>query len=223
MTEPNDAYFLANSVTEAGAAAIRSNLPSELIGLCELMLRAGVRLYAVGGLVRNSLLGLPVYDVDICSAMPPDKVTELCRRNGYSVVPKGVDFGMVEIHIGNARFEHTTFRSDTYSEGGAHRPSSVRFSTSPSEDAFRRDFSVNALYYDISSGDVLDPTGGLKDLAARTIRTTSADPAVVLSDDGLRIMRLVRFAAELFDRAGLACRRESAFLQPRRYFRGAYP
>lgn len=197
MTEPNDAYFLANSVTEACAAAIRSNLPSELIGLCELMLRAGVRLYAVGGLVRNSLLGLPVYDVDICSAMPPDKVTELCRRNGYSVVPKGVDFGMVEIHIGKARFEHTTFRSDTYSEGGAHRPSSVRFSTSPSEDAFRRDFSVNALYYDISSGDVLDPTGGLKDLAARTIRTTSADPAVVLSDDGLRIMRLVRFAAEL--------------------------
>lgn len=182
---------------EEGLERIKTQLPPELILLAELMAERGVCLYAVGGLVRNSLLGLPVYDIDICSALPPLKAIELVRRRGYTVVPKGIDFGMVEIHIGACRFEHTTFRSDSYAEGGAHRPSGVRFSDSPEEDAFRRDFSVNALYYDILGGAVIDPTGGLADLEKRLIRTTSADPSVVLSDDGLRLMRLVRFAAEL--------------------------
>ncbi len=176
---------------------IRGNIPGELFSLAELFAAQGVSLYAVGGLVRNSLLSLPVSDIDICSAMLPAKVIELTRKRGYTVVPKGIDFGMVEIHIGAYRFEHTTFRSDSYGEGGGHRPSGVRFSSTPEEDAFRRDFTVNALYYDILGGTVSDPTGGLTDLEAKLIRTTSKDPAAVLSDDGLRLMRLVRFAAEL--------------------------
>ena len=180
-----------------GIAAIKANLPPDLVFLAELMAERGVRLYAVGGLVRNSLLGLPVYDIDICSAMTPDKVIDLLRRRGYTVVPKGIAFGMVEVHIGACRFEHTTFRSDSYGEGGAHRPSSVRYSDSPAEDAFRRDFTVNALYYDILGGQLADPTGGLADLENKLIRTTSKDPEFVLADDGLRLMRLVRFAAEL--------------------------
>lgn len=184
-------------IEQAKKDAIRANCPQELFRLAELFTRLGVSLYAVGGLVRNSLLGLRITDIDICSAAPPDKVIDLCRRNGLSVVPKGIDFGMVEIHAGEHHFEHTTFRSDSYAEGGAHKPSSVRFSSSLEEDAFRRDFSVNALYFDILSGEVFDPTGGLADLEAGLIRTTSTDPDAVLSDDGLRIMRLVRFASEL--------------------------
>lgn len=190
---------------EEGLERIKTQLPPELVFLAELMAERDFCLYAVGGLVRNSLLGLPVYDIDICSAMTPDKVIDLLRRRGYTVVPKGVDFGMVEVHIGACRFEHTTFRSDSYGAGGAHRPSAVRFSETPEEDAFRRDFTVNALYYDILGGKLIDPTGGLADLENKLIRTTSADPALVLRDDGLRLMRLVRFAAELGFEVEPAC------------------
>lgn len=208
-----NAYFTSSGVAPEGIEAIRRGIPSELVSLAELFASAGFTLYAVGGLVRNSLLSLPLSDIDICSAMTPDKVIELCRKNRLSVVPKGIDFGMVEIHTGEYRFEHTTFRSDSYSEGGAHRPRSVRFSSTPAEDAVRRDFTVNALYFDILSHAVLDPTGGLADLEARLIRTTSPDPDAVLSDDGLRIMRLVRFASELgfeADEASLASARKLA-------------
>lgn len=176
---------------------IKPHIPSELTRLAELVRAQGCTLYAVGGLVRNALLELPISDIDICSAMEPQKLMELCGEKGFGVVPKGVEFGMVEVHIGDRAFEHTTFRSDSYAEGGAHRPTSIRFSTTPAEDAFRRDFSVNALYYDVLSGEVLDPTGGLADLEKGLIRTTSADPRLVLADDGLRIMRLVRFSSEL--------------------------
>ena len=189
--------LMTEALTENRCGAVRALIPAELFSFAELLSAHGVRLYAVGGLVRNALLGLPVSDIDVCSEMPPQRVIELVRKNGFSVVPKGVDFGMVEVHIGGMKFEHTTFRSDSYAAGGAHRPSSVRFSHTPAEDASRRDFTVNALYYDILGDELTDPTGGLADLSARLIRTTSKDPELVLRDDGLRIMRLVRFAAEL--------------------------
>lgn len=179
------------------AEAIKKRIPGELVALAELFDERGFCLYAVGGLVRNALLGLPVSDIDICSAMRPNDVAALAQEKGFTVVKKGIEFGMVELHMGKESFEHTTFRADKYSEGGAHRPSSVEFSSSPYEDAFRRDFSVNALYCAVKSGEIIDPTGGMPDLEKGLIRTTSPDPAVVLADDGLRIMRLVRFCAEL--------------------------
>ena len=93
--------------------------------------------------------------------------------------------------------EHTTFRSDVYGEGGAHRPTSVAFGKSVEEDAYRRDFSCNALYIDLLSGKILDPTGGLEDIRRRVIRTTTKDPELILRDDALRILRMARFAARL--------------------------
>ncbi|MBO4385356.1 MAG: CCA tRNA nucleotidyltransferase [Clostridia bacterium] len=169
----------------------------ELIKLGELFRQNGGRLFVVGGRVRNALLGLPVSDTDITSVLRPDEVTDICLAAGYKIVPKGIAFGMVEIHAGGKVYEHTTFRSDRYNEGGAHRPESVSFSDSPETDAFRRDFTVNALYADVLTGELVDPTGGMADLKNRLIRATSADPRKILGDDGLRIMRLCRFAAEL--------------------------
>ena len=169
----------------------------ELKDLAELVRSRGARLFVVGGHVRNELLGKRISDTDITSALKPSEVMDLCRDAGYAVVPKGVDFGMVELHIGDKTYEHTTFRSDAYAEGGAHRPASVAFSDSPSVDAFRRDFTVNALYADVLTGEVTDPTGGLYDLEKRLIRTTTPDPELILRDDGLRLLRLCRFAAEL--------------------------
>ena len=169
----------------------------ELNTLSSLVRARGAELFVVGGHVRNILLGLPVSDTDITSRLRPDEMLALCEEAGYKVVPKGIAFGMVEVHIGDKRYEHTTFRSDTYAEGGAHRPTGITFSDTPEEDAFRRDFTVNALYASVQSGEVVDPTGGLEDLKDRLIRTTTEDPEAILRDDGLRIMRLCRFAAEL--------------------------
>ena len=129
-----------------------------LRGFAALVKNEGATLYAVGGTVRNALIGLPSTDTDICSSLRPDKIIEICRRNGLRVIPKGLSFGTVEIRWGSERFEHTTFRSDHYSSGGVHRPTSIEFSDTVEEDAVRRDFSINAIYVDILSGEILDPT-----------------------------------------------------------------
>ena len=169
----------------------------ELITLAELVRDKGAELFVVGGHVRNMLLGLPVSDTDIASALRPEEFEALCGEAGLKTVPKGSAFGMVEVHIDGKSYEHTTFRRDIYGEGGAHRPKEVSFAEGPETDAFRRDFTVNALYAGVLSGEITDPTGGKADLERRLIRTTTEDPELILRDDGLRIMRLCRFAAEL--------------------------
>lgn len=169
----------------------------ELEYLSKLFAAEGKKLFAVGGMTRNTLLSIPISDIDTCSAMLPSEVMALCRRNGIKFFEKGVKFGTVEIILGEFSTEHTTFRSDTYSEGGTHKPMGVSFSQSLEEDAFRRDFTVNAIYYDIEDSKIVDPTGGLHDLENKLIRATSKNPDIILQDDGLRILRLVRFASEL--------------------------
>ena len=86
------------------------SLPESLIRIAERISARGCRLFAVGGLVRNTLLGLPVSDIDICSALTPDETIELVHEMGFKVVPKGIAFGMVEIHADGQKFEHTLRR-----------------------------------------------------------------------------------------------------------------
>lgn len=170
---------------------------AELKTLGEALEDQGFPIYVVGGAVRNLLMGLPVSDIDICSAATPDQIMALCRRMGFKCIPKAPQLGTVEIIAGDTGFEHTTFRSESYGEGGRHRPEQVRFAHSIEEDAQRRDFSMNALYYGVCDGKLYDPTGGLDDIGRGVIRAASSDANIVLNDDGLRIMRMVRFAAEL--------------------------
>ena len=170
---------------------------TELITLAQAFQSAGAVLYAVGGLPRNALLNVPPSDMDVCSVFTPEETAKLCEAHGYYCFQKAPQFGTSEIHVNGAHFEHTTFRGDTYGAGGTHRPACVRFSTSLTDDAFRRDFTCNALYINILTGDLSDPTGGEKDMQKRRIRTTSRDPAAILRDDSLRILRMVRFACEL--------------------------
>ncbi|MDD4074862.1 MAG: HD domain-containing protein [Eubacteriales bacterium] len=172
--------------------------PLELLALARFFYEAGTVLYAVGGQVRNQLLGYPVRDRDICSAMTPDKVMEMCEKRSLRYVPQGVEFGTVLLCPGNEAYEHTTFRRDVYEIGGAHKPKSVAFGESLSQDAFRRDFTVNALYAHIRTGEVLDPTRrGLDDLSHGVICATTPDPEEIMRDDALRVLRMVRFACEL--------------------------
>ncbi|MDL2218535.1 CCA tRNA nucleotidyltransferase [Christensenellaceae bacterium OttesenSCG-928-M15] len=173
------------------------NIPEELFLLAREFQEESTTLYAVGGLIRNALLGIPPSDMDICSDMTPDGVKALCDQRGHGCIMKAPEFGTVEVHIHGVHFEHTTFRGETYSEGGHHKPSSVRLGAALEADAFRRDFTCNALYLDILNDEIVDPTGGQKDIEKKLIRTTSGDPHRILRDDGLRILRLVRFACEL--------------------------
>lgn len=172
-------------------------------------------LYAVGGCVRDALLGKPSHDIDLCSALRPEQMRRLANEAGYSAPTVNERLGTVLLCIGDRKYEHTTFRVESYPQGGAHAPESIAFTDSLEADAMRRDFSMNALYQNVLTGEILDPTGGIRDIERGVLRTTTADPAIILRDDGLRILRLVRFAVTTgfaVDPATWAAARENAAL-----------
>lgn len=154
----------------------------------------GSTLYGVGGMVRNRLMGLPVDDYDVCSDMEPERVKALAAEEGIAIGGAGMDVGMVELHVGDIICQHTTFRSESYHEGCGHRPRNVAFSRSLSEDAKRRDFTVNTLYVDTLTDEIIDPFGGLEDVKNRVLRAVNEH---TMARDGVRILRMVRFGAEL--------------------------
>ena len=175
-----------------------------LIATARVFAEADTPLYAVGGVVRNALMGLPASDVDVCGPAKPEQVVRLCEGTPVRAVLRASHFGTVELHAedasGRHMAEYTTFRVDSYRCG--HKPSAVRFADSPAVDALRRDFSVNALYRPLlpdpdAPVTVLDPTGGLTHLQQGVLHTVTADPDLVFKDDGLRILRAARFQAEL--------------------------
>lgn len=145
----------------------------------------------VGGAVRNSLMGLPVDDIDIATTLTPDEVTEALEVAGLKAVPTGMDHGTVTAVSGGHPFEITTLRRDVSTDG---RNATVAFTDSWAEDAQRRDFRFNALYAD-ADGQVVDPTGGgVED--ARTGRVIFVgDPLTRLREDHLRNLRFFRFHA----------------------------
>lgn len=176
---------------------MRIAIPETLQALARRLDREGVTICAVGGLVRNALLGLPGSDVDVCGSAGPEQVRAACARAGVAVREKAAGLGTLLLHDGACWIEYTAFRSESYGPGGAHRPEKVSFGASLAEDAFRRDFTVNALYADARSGEVRDPTGGIADLSRGVIRATHADADEIMGQDALRVLRMVRLAGEL--------------------------
>ena len=177
-------------------------LPNGVLELSKIFSANGYPLFLVGGFVRNIALGISGGDFDVCSPAHPETAAAFLRSAGLTVIEKAVSLGTIEVHLTlNKRkyiFEHTTFRRDFYPSDGRHRPDTVTFTDNMEEDAKRRDFTVNALYFDIESGSVIDPTGsGLNDLKKKMLRAAADDPDETIRDDGLRIMRMARFAAEL--------------------------
>ncbi|MCG5236108.1 CCA tRNA nucleotidyltransferase [Xanthobacter oligotrophicus] len=144
----------------------------------------------VGGAVRNTLLGLPVSDVDIATTAVPEVVAERARKAGLKPVPTGVEHGTVTVVADHHAFEVTTLREDMETDG---RRAVVRFGRNWLHDAERRDFTLNALYA-TADGAVVDLVGGLSDLTARRIRFIG-DPQARIREDYLRILRLFRFHA----------------------------
>ncbi len=150
----------------------------------------GHQAYAVGGCVRNALLGMPVTDVDIATDATPEQVLHLAAGAEIRAVPTGIDHGTVTLVYDGTGYEVTTFRDDVETDG---RHAVVRFSTDVATDAARRDFTMNALYAD-RFGAVLDPLGGLPDVLARHVRFIG-DPRDRIREDYLRILRFFRFSA----------------------------
>jgi tRNA nucleotidyltransferase (CCA-adding enzyme) len=179
-----------------------NGLSESVLKLSKVFSAHGYKLFLVGGYVRNTALSLYGGDFDVCSRALPEAAALFLRAQGLTVIEKAPELGTIEVHITAGgetyAFEHTTFRRDFYPAGGEHRPSRVEFTDDMSEDAARRDFTVNALYFDLETGDIIDPTGrGLDDARQRIIRAANEDPDITIRDDGLRIMRMARFAAEL--------------------------
>lgn len=156
----------------------------------KMLTDAGFKAYAVGGCVRNDLIGVPVDDVDIATDALPDRVTELAENAGFRAVPTGIEHGTVTVVSSGTPHEITTFRRDVDTDG---RRAIVAFSGNIEEDAHRRDFTMNALYCD-AEGRISDPLGGFADLVARRVRFID-DPAARIKEDYLRILRFFRFHA----------------------------
>ncbi len=166
--------------------------------------RAGHRAWLVGGAVRDLVLGLEPKDADLATPARPEEIEALFERT-HAV---GKAFGTVVVRVEGIDLQVTTFRAERdYRDG--RRPADVRFGTSLAEDAARRDFTCNALFLDPLDDEFLDPTGGLEDLVARRLRCVG-DPQERFAEDGLRLLRLARLAAnyglevEPFTRAAAA-------------------
>lgn len=155
--------------------------------VAQRLIDAGHTTYFAGGCVRDQLLGLWPKDYDIATAASPAEVAAIFPKSDMI----GAHFGVVLVRDAGHAFEVATFRTDgSYSD--SRRPDSVAFST-PAEDAQRRDFTINGLFQDPLTDEIIDHVGGRADLDSRTLRAIG-DPDVRFSEDALRLLRAVRFA-----------------------------
>jgi poly(A) polymerase len=145
----------------------------------------------VGGAVRDTLLGLPVKDVDLATTLPPRRVMDLLDKAGIKPIPTGIDHGTVTALLPQGAVEITTLRHDVSTDG---RRATIRFADDWRQDAARRDFTINALYVDPQNLDISDFFGGIADLRARRVRFIG-EARERIREDHLRILRYFRFQA----------------------------
>ena len=164
--------------------------PKYVIHILNTLERSGYEARLVGGCVRDTLLHRRPNDWDVATAAAPEAVTELFERT----VPTGIRHGTVTVLYGGSACEVTTYRVEgAYSDH--RRPDSVRFTSRLEEDLSRRDFTINAMAMDASLA-ITDPFGGREDLSRRLIRCVG-DARERFTEDSLRMLRAVRFAAQL--------------------------
>ena len=170
---------MQNIRLDAGAAALLARLHG-----------AGYAAYAVGGCVRDSLLGRTPQDWDLCTSARPEQVLALFGEG--QCIPTGLQHGTVTIKYGGQLYETTTFRTEGAYTDGRH-PDEVHFVPDVRQDLARRDFTINAMAYNDAEG-LIDPFEGQQDLQQGILRAVG-DPATRFEEDALRILRLYRFAA----------------------------
>lgn len=169
---------------------MRITLPEHVTYILQTLNAAGYEGYAVGGCVRDVLLGRTPQDWDITTNARPLQVKELFRRT----VDTGLQHGTVTVMLDHIGYEVTTYRIDGEYEDGRH-PKSVSFTGRLSDDLARRDFTINAMAYNEQNG-LVDLFGGREDLERGVIRCVG-DPVERFTEDALRMMRAIRFGAQL--------------------------
>lgn len=169
---------------------MRINMPQAVKEIIATLQQNNYEAYAVGGCVRDSILGREPNDWDITTSASPEEVKALFRRT----IDTGIEHGTVTIMIDKVGYEVTTYRIDGKYEDGRH-PTEVTFTRNLKEDLLRRDFTINAMAYNDTDG-LVDIFGGLEDIERKVIRCVG-DPRARFTEDALRLMRAVRFAAQL--------------------------
>ena len=167
-------------------------LPRDVVSLLEKLENNGFEAYAVGGAVRDSILGRTVNDYDITTSATPEETIKVF--DGYKIILTGLQHGTITVMTGSEGREITTFRTDGNYTDGRH-PDSVSFVRNLSEDLARRDFTINALACD-KNGNVIDYYGGLEDLKNKVVKCVG-EPTHRFQEDSLRILRALRFSAQL--------------------------
>ena len=169
---------------------IQIQIPEKAKYIIETIQNAGFEAYVVGGCVRDSILGRCPEDWDITTSARPEQVKTLFRRT----IDTGIQHGTVTVMLDKEGFEVTTYRVDGKYEDSRH-PKEVTFTPNLEEDLKRRDFTINAMAYNETEG-LIDIFGGLKDIEAKLIRCVG-NPEERFGEDALRIMRAIRFSAQL--------------------------
>ncbi|MDQ1217773.1 CCA tRNA nucleotidyltransferase [Microbacterium arborescens] len=181
---------MAEGVARLGALAA-SPVVSTLADAFE---RAGFELAIVGGPVRDALLGRATNDLDFTTNARPDDILRVVEPLATATWDIGRAFGTIGAKVRGEQIEITTYRADSYD--GVTRKPTVEFGDTLEQDLARRDFTVNAMALRVPGPSLVDPTGGVEDLVATTLRTPG-DPAVSFGDDPLRMLRAARFASQL--------------------------
>ena len=167
-------------------------LPSAVKELNKMFTERGHELYLVGGCVRDYLMGKEPHDYDMCTSAFPTETIETLTANGISYTAKGIAFGTVVAVIDGEEYEITTYREDMAYEDKRH-PDGVSYVRDINSDLGRRDFTINAMAMNVTTGGIVDPFNGKKDLENKILKSVR-DPYLRFDEDGLRILRAIRFA-----------------------------
>lgn len=186
-------YFIKQKIREGlimeERVKFNMNIPEDILKIKDVFKKNGHKLYVVGGAVRDAYLGQVPKDFDLATDAVPDKVEEMMRKAGLRTIATGKAFGVINVFTDNGEYEIATFRTDI---GSGRRPDAVEF-TNIEGDVQRRDLTVNALFYDIDTNEIVDLVGGIKDINNGVVRTVGT-PEDRFGEDRLRILRAIRFA-----------------------------
>lgn len=172
--------------------------------LSQLFFNNHYELYMVGGAVRDILMSRDPHDYDFTTNATPDQMLEIAKASNITTIPTGIQYGTVTFRINDESFEVTSYRREgNYSDG--RRPDQVTFSTNILDDLSRRDFTINAIALNMLSNvnEYIDPYNGREDIKNKVLRTVG-DPVERFTEDGLRVLRAIRFKYKLgfkFDNA----------------------
>ena len=177
-------------------------IPDDIKQIKDVFVKNKHKLYIVGGAVRDAILGKTQKDYDLATDAVPDKVEEMMAKAGFKTLPTGKAFGVINVFTDQGEYEVATFRNDL---SGGRRPDAVSF-TNIEGDVNRRDLTINALFYDIETGEVVDLVGGIEHLGKKVVDGKIVDGKNKITvktvggaesrfgEDRLRILRAIRFA-----------------------------